>query len=231
MLKEIEFKDDKNDGNYLFSDKEGKTINKPILKTKLPNSLALIKDLKDRDLFFKLKGELKIYKCLNVKLADDLGENELELLSSIDDRDKKDAIKFKLKELVIRPKNISLTIYKSEKYREMELNIIKWLIDNRKQAFFWLKKPVNNLEIGRIKKVNIHKENSKHKIVNNENKKENSIIIDNFFGKEIELPYKTIELISFEHDSVVMQRKSDTTFFSGLGYKILKKIKPESVIF
>ena len=230
ILKEIEFNDEKNGGNYLFSTKDGQTISKPILKTKLPNSLTLIKDLKDQDLFFKLKGELILYKCLNVKLAADLGDCEIELTKSINRGDNTAEIKFKLKELVIRPKNISLMISKSEKHREMELTLIKWIINNRKQAFFWLKKPVNNMEIGYIKKININNKKLKNKLTGDENEKENSIIIENIFGKEKELIYKTIEDISFEHDTILIQKKSDTTFFSGLGYKILKKIKPESVI-
>ena len=107
ILKEIELNDDKNAGNYLFTDNEGKTIYKPILKTKLPNSLALIKELKDRDLFLKVKGETIIYNCTNVVLANDLGDCEIELIKSNDSTSNPDSMNFKLKELVIRPKNIS----------------------------------------------------------------------------------------------------------------------------
>lgn len=230
ILKEIELKSDKKNGNYLFSDKEGKTIHKPILKTKLPNSLALIKNLKDRDLFFKVKGEIKIRHCTNVLLANELSDCEIELINATDSTNKPIAMKFKLKELVIRPKNISLFISKNKRYRETELALIEWLIKKRKQAFIWLKKPVNNLEVGYIKRVNIYKDELEHKKDNDENENENSIVIKNIFGKEKILTYKTVELISFEHDTTLIQKKSDTTLFSRLGYKILKKIKPESVI-
>jgi len=228
-LKGIELNENKTDGNYLFSDKEGKNLYKPILKTKLPNSLAIIKNLKDRELFFKIKGEIKIYKCMNVSFTNDLGDCELELIDSIDVGYIKNGIKFTIKELVIRPKNISLTISRSEKYRKQELELVEWLMFNKKQAFFWLKKPVNNLEIGYIKEINMNKENLKDKLINNDKNNEKSIIIENIFGKEKILIYKAIELINFEHDTILVQKKSDTTFFSKLGYKILKKLKPESV--
>ena len=230
ILKEIELNDNKNDGKYLFSDSEGKTTRKPISKTKLPNSLTVIKNLKDRDLFFEVKGEIKIYKCTNVILANKLGECELELIQSIDATNKSELNKFKIKELVIRPKSISLMISKSERYRKSELTLIEWLIRKRKQVYIWLKKPVNNLEVGYIKICSIIKEDLKYKNANAENDNENYIIMENIFGKEKKITYKTIELISFEDETVVIQKKSDSTLFNRLGHKILKKIKPESVL-
>ena len=231
MLKGIELNKDNNDGNYLFSDKEGKITHKPILKTKLPNSLAIIKDLIGRDLFFKVKGELKIYNCANILIADNLSDCEIELINSIDSTIKPESKKFKLKELVILPKNISLMISKSEKYRESESALIEWLIRNGKQVHVWLKKPVNNLEVGRIIIGKINKGNLEHKSASAEKSNENYIIMENIFGKEQKITYKTIELISFEHETVVIQKKSETTLFNRLGYKIFKKLKPESVLY
>ena len=227
ILKQIELNANKNDGNYVFSNIEGKSIYKPVLKTKLPNSLALIKNLKNRDLFFNLKGEIKIVHCSKVEIAADLSDCEIELSYLTN---KTEAMKFKLKDLIIRPKNISLMISKSIKYREAELAVVEWLIKNKKQAHVWLKKPVNNLEVGIITNISVNNQILKQKDLNKENKNEIALVIKNIFGKEKALSYKTIELINFEHDTVLIQKKSDTTFFSGIGYKILKRIKPESVL-
>lgn len=121
-------------------------------------------------------------------------------------------------------------ISKSIKYREAELAVVEWLIKNKKQAHVWLKKPVNNLEVGIITNISVNNQILKQKDLNKENKNEIALVIKNIFGKEKALSYKTIELINFEHDTVLIQKKSDTTFFSGIGYKILKRIKPESVL-
>ncbi|MCK4286750.1 MAG: M48 family metalloprotease, partial [Candidatus Lokiarchaeota archaeon] len=59
------------ENSYIFLDKENNKILKPILKTKLPNSLALLKSFKERDIFLKNKGELNISRCVNVLEAND----------------------------------------------------------------------------------------------------------------------------------------------------------------
>jgi hypothetical protein len=97
-------------------------------------------------------------------------------------------------------------------------------------VYVWLKKPVNDLEVGRIKIGNINKENFEHKNNNAVKDNENYIIMENIFGKEKKITYNTIELISFEHETVVIQKKSETTLFNRLGFKILKKLKPDSVL-
>jgi len=58
-----------------------------------------------------------------------------------------------------------------------------------------------------------------------------SISIFNIFGQKLTIPYKSIEIISFEFETAFIQRKKDTSFFSKFGYKIQKRIKPQKIIY
>ena len=54
--------------------------------------------------------------------------------------------------------------------------------------------------------------------------------IPNIFGKEIKIPYEKIELIEFEYKTGLIQLKSETSLSSRLGFRILKKFKPDRII-
>ena len=119
-----------------------------------------------------------------------------------------------------------MTIHKDKRFRKSEYQIIEWLINKELLTYLYLKKPVNNLEIGFIQKIKRNFENSKKE--GNSNKE--TLILKNIFDKTIEIPYNKIELIMFEFNSATIQVKSETSLTSRLGYKILKKFKPERII-
>jgi Zn-dependent protease with chaperone function len=225
-LIDIDLKKNDNKENVLiFLDKENKKISKPVLKTKLPNSLGIIKNFKEQDLFFNQKGELKISKCLDVVGGNDLESYELTLTNfEVTENPEQNHLKYAIRELIIKPKRISLTIHRDRKFRESELQILRWLRNKDILSYIYLKKPVNNAEIGFIKKINL---NNEKKAKNTEDINEETLVLQNIFGKNIIIPYKIIEVIMFEFESAMIQIKSETSFSSRLGYKILKKFKPE----
>ncbi len=228
-LEDIDIKRDNDiiENFYVFLDEENNKILKPILKTKLPNSLALLKNFKERDIFLKSKGELNISRCFNVLEANDLSKYKL-IFSNSDTSEKQEQKQFTytINELIIRPKTINLTIHKNKRFRKSEYQIIEWLINKELLTYLYLKKPVNNLEIGFIQKIKRNFENSKKE--GNSNKE--TLILKNIFDKTIEIPYNKIELIMFEFNSATIQVKSETSLTSRLGYKILKKFKPARII-
>ncbi|MFX1258467.1 MAG: M48 family metalloprotease [Promethearchaeota archaeon] len=218
------------DGNYLFLDKDNNEILKPIKKTKLPNSVNIFKKFKDREVFLRLKGEVKIFKCINIKPSENFNNYELEFFESNEKRiQDQNPLKFRISKLIIRPKNIYFSIRRNVEYRQSEIALIKWLITNQLQTSIYLKKPVNNLEIGRI--LNINLDDKKIKLIQkHDGDNKDLIFIKNIFGKEKSIPYKTIEQITFEYNTAMIQKKSETSIFSRLGYKLIKKFKPEKVI-
>ncbi|GAH71438.1 unnamed protein product, partial [marine sediment metagenome] len=139
---------DKKNGKYIFFDKEGRKIFKN-LKKKLPNSIGLLKEFSNNDIFFLIKGEIRIVKCLNVNISDNFKESELSF-SEIPQSDGNKTIQYKLKDLIVKPKNIYIQIRRNAMFRKSELNVINWLIEKQLRTFVYLKKPVNNLEIGYI---------------------------------------------------------------------------------
>jgi Zn-dependent protease with chaperone function len=228
-LAEINIKKTKmvNEKSYIFLDKEKNKITKPVLKTKLPNSLVLIQNFKDRDIFFKNKGELNISRCVDVLEANNLSEIELIFSKSEKSEEKEQKqFAFKIDKLIIRPKTINLVIHKDTRFRKSEYQIIDWLINRDLLTYVYLKKPVNNVEIGFIQEMQRNFKNSKKEGDSNKE----TLFLKNIFDKTVEIPFDIIELIMFEFNSAMIQVKSETSFTSRLGYKIMKKFKPKRII-
>jgi Zn-dependent protease with chaperone function len=223
----IELKNENKEGFYKFLDQNGNQVQKPIYKTKLPKSISFIKNLKDLEIFLKTKGSLQIFKCINVIPKDKLPNFELEI-SDAQNPEKSD--KYLLNELIMRPKNMFLSISKSDNFRESEINLMKWLLKRQLQVYLYLKKPVNNLEIGYIQKIDKDSQNTQINISKDRNDKKIDILFKNIFGTELKIPYKGIEMIHFKFNSVLIQLKSETSLSSRLGFRILKKYKPERII-
>ncbi|MFX0048324.1 MAG: hypothetical protein ACFE8G_09170, partial [Candidatus Hermodarchaeota archaeon] len=112
-----------------------------------------------------------------------------------------------------------------------ESKIFEWLIKKQLRTYIYLKKPVNNLEIGYIQNIQLNVENLKRKLNEGESELNNYISIKNIFGEAQNIPYKSLEAISFEHITGKIQKKSETSIFSKLGYIILKKFKPEKIFY
>jgi len=186
ILKEIELKENKKGGNYIFTDYDNNQILKQISKTNLPNSTEILKNLKDHDVFIKLKGELHIFKCMDVIPAENLNDFVLKFSNTL----KNEELEFKLKDLIIRPKSIYLGISRNIIYRKTEVELIKWLIQNKLRTHVYLKKPVNNLEIGYIQQVVVDLKKAKKNLDSNEVDESNFVIINNIFGKEKNISYK-----------------------------------------
>ena len=170
---------------------------------------------------------MNISRCVNVLEANNLSEYEL-IFSNSDISEKKEQKQFgyKIDKLIIRPKTINLIIHKDKRFRKSEYQIIEWLINKDLLTYLYLKKPVNNVEIGFIQEI---KRNSKNSEKDGDSNKE-TLILKNIFDKTIEIPYDIIELIMFDFNSAMIQIKSETSFTSRLGYKILKKFKPKRII-
>ncbi len=231
ILKDIAFDDKMENGNYVFFDQNNHQIDKSILKTKLPYSEAFLANLEKKVIFFKYKGKLDVQECVEVSKATNLEEYEL-ILSNFNNINKreKELRKYTLKELIIRPRRIFLPISKNISFRNSEASVINWLKKNQLLIYLYLKKPVNNLEIGYIQRLTMDLNDLKKKSKTDENKNENSIVLKNIFREEVEIPYNKIESIGFEYSSALIQIRSATSISSRLGYKILKKFKPEKII-
>ena len=218
ILKDIELNEDYKDANYIFAKEDNSLIKKRIKDTKLPNSIQILNYFKDKDLFFKKKGKIKIFRCSDIKFNHNYDDIEIEL-TNVYSKDQKDPILVKIKDLIIKPRNIYLIIGKNEIFRESETNVINWLIEKQCRAYIFLKKPVNNLEIGYVNSLNYDK------------RMVNSISIKNIFGQNLVVPYKYVEAISFDYETAFIQRKKDTSFFSKIGYKIQKRLKPQKIMY
>ena len=83
-----------------------------------------------------------------------------------------------------------------------------------------------------IKKIRaLDNANLKKNLNEGKNEETNHITIKNIFGEKQEIPYKSLEAISFEFVTGKIQKKSETSIFSKLGYILLKKFKPKKIFY
>jgi len=90
---------------------------------------------------------------------------------------------------------------------------------------------VNNLEIGYIQDVKINIEDLKKKSNKGKNEKRNYLSMKNIFAEAIKIPYHSLEVLSFQYNTALIQKKSETSIFSKLGYLIVRKFKPEKIFY
>ncbi len=229
-LIDISLSSNQKKSKYVFLDKDGKKIFKNLKKTKLPNSISTIKRYADNDVFFTTNGETLILKCTNVVISKNFKDSDLHFeMIPLNNRSSK--FELKLKDLIIKPKDTYITINRNEKGLKTESKIFEWLIKKQLRTYIFLKKPVNNLEIGYIQEIRLDAEKLKKNLNEGTNGVTNHITIKNIFGEKQEIPYKSLEAISFEYITGKIQKKSETSIFSKLGYKLLKKFKPEKIFY
>ena len=229
-LIDIGISSDQKKSKYVFLDEDGQKIYKHLKKTKLPNSISTIKLFSDQDIFFNTKGETLILRCSKVEISKNFKNSEL-YFETIPQNSEGKRFQYKLKELIIKPRNIYITINRKETGRNSESKIFEWLIEKQLRTYIYLKKPVNNLEIGYIQDIKFDAENLKKKPDQGKTEVSSAITIKNIFGKYQEIPYKLLEGLSFEFITGTIQKKSETSIFSKLGYLLLKKFKPEKIFY
>ncbi|MBY9002746.1 MAG: M48 family metalloprotease [Candidatus Lokiarchaeota archaeon] len=232
-LQELKINEDKKNGVVNFLDKENNLISKEIKekkeigKLKLPLSVDIINDFYNSVIFFKERGVLKITKCTSITPAMKLDDFSLEF-QDIESTLKND---YKLTELIIKPKNVYLIISKTKSFRMSEFKILKWLKQNEIRTLISLKKPVNNVEIGYLLDIKLGEVNDESIPINKENDNEEFLLIRNIFKKEVKIPYKTIDYLSFECNTGTVSKKSETSLINKFGYKIMKKLKPDKIFY
>ncbi|MHA1669666.1 MAG: M48 family metalloprotease [Promethearchaeota archaeon] len=229
-LYELKINEDKKKGIINFLDTENNLISKEIKenrKLKLPSSVDIIKNFYNSDIFFKERGVLKINKCIKVTPAMRLEEFKLKFQED----ESSPPHDYKLTELIIKPKNVYLTVSKTKSFRTSELKILKWLKQNEIRTLISLKKPVNNVEIGYLLNMNLVDVNNESKQIKTEIDNDEFILIRNIFKKEVKIPYKTIDYLSFECDTGTISKKSETSLINKFGYKIMKKLNPDKLFY
>ncbi|MEJ2296484.1 MAG: hypothetical protein P8Y23_17175, partial [Candidatus Lokiarchaeota archaeon] len=200
ILKNIELNKKYKEAKYIFTTENKKIIKKSIISTNLPISAQILHNFQDNDIFFKDKGNVKILHCNGIKLTKNYEDIEIDL-TNIQSEEDQSLLSLKLKNLIIRPRNIYINIRKDRIFRDSERNVINWLIKERCRVNIFLKKPVNNLEIGYI--------NTLKQVLDKKSKNLDieSITMTNIFGKRINIPYKSVEVISFDYKTALVQKK------------------------
>ncbi|MHA1340690.1 MAG: M48 family metalloprotease [Promethearchaeota archaeon] len=219
------------------------------LKKKLKFNLNNIKNSIGKKIYLIDKNTLKILKLRDFKENDNLKDSCLiceelsdqaisetpnspssSTIETSNNNFKNTVIKYILKDICVLKSDISCIIHNNNETREYEKNIFNHLKKNNIRVTIYLKKPINNQETGKIKYISYNPAKNKNK--NEENSKEDDyIIIKNIYDHEIKIYVKTIEVIVFGEDTIVIQPKDKMS----IGDKIIKRIQtrtsPESILF
>ncbi|MFO7796578.1 MAG: M48 family metalloprotease [Promethearchaeati archaeon] len=224
-LKRIQFDEDYNNGFYYFSDKYNLEIKKAIKKTKIPFSVENLQNFVGNEVFFKKRGVLEIAHCTSLyEKEEKLEEYVIKLKNSFHDIEGYETTALKLKELLIKPKNIQFEIKKNEQNKDDTRKILNWILKNQIRTYFYLKKPVNNLEIGYLQNIFHNSEQEKQM-----KKFPLFIEIRTIFNEFKKINLEIIEFVSFAFNTGIIQLKSEISLFSKIGYHLLKKIKPQKI--
>ncbi len=238
VLQEIHFNENKVGGHYVFTSQKGKIEKKEINKTKLPISLNFIQSLENKTIFFKSKGQLKILECVDVKNNSSKGEYSLSLEENIRDLNS-DTFSLNLKDIIVHPYHISYEIGKSDVLKEDLLPLLSWLKANKIKTRFYLKKPVNNIEIGKIIQINTQNRGSPELEPLKEpkmeiggsgpHKKDCSLEIKNIFNETKILELSRLDFLNFEYKTGLIRKKDESSFISKLFYRTYQYLKPEKI--
>ena len=216
-LEKIELFNDNTEGNYIFSSKMEPVIKKS-LKFKIPKSMGVIENLKDKDVFLTTKGSLAIVKCTDIEPSNIYNDYRISILEN------GETSVYSLKDLIIKTSDngIGLVFFRDLGTKPYEIKLLEWLKEKQLRTSIFLKKPVNNEEIGYIQEINVKYENQLAL-------EKSTVKIKNIFGEDVEIPFKKIEVVLFDYDSVTILRKDKTSAFSKFGYKILKRFSPQKI--
>ncbi|MHA1757480.1 MAG: M48 family metalloprotease [Promethearchaeota archaeon] len=233
LLRNIWIKNKKTDKIALiFEDLNTHAILKLKDKINLPPSLNSIKKFVKKVVFLQKENKIIIMRCVDFKIKNKV-RNSLLILTSNENNEVNNKFKYKLKEIIVKPRHVDIDFINEDFSNNYLIKTLKWLKNNEIKTFFSLKKPINNIEVGFIKKIVLIDEKNKSSSLSlNKSLMLNDwILIENIFKKEIKIPFNLIHQISFEIDTGLIQKKSEVSIFSRFSYKILKKFKPEMIFY
>ncbi|MBD3198324.1 MAG: M48 family metalloprotease [Candidatus Lokiarchaeota archaeon] len=228
-LRKITIDKDEKNGNYIFTDINDNIIKKSINKFKLPYSIDIVKSYEGDLIFFYKNGEISKYKCQSVKKSVDLDDYIL-TFSENDIENNHEDLEYKINELIIKPNKIQYAFKKNINKNEKEISLLNWLCNENIRTYFYLKKPVNNLEIGYLEQIKININNNSQNDKNSAKYENNTLSIRNIFGESVKISLNDVEFISFKYKTGIVRLKSEISLITSLSYKILNKFRPRRTI-
>ena len=186
FLRDICIKNEKLDGiELIFEDLNTHTILKLKDKINLPLSLSTIEKFVKKVVFLQKRNKIIIMNCVDFKMKNKV-RNSLLILTPNENNEDNNQFKYRLKEIIIKPRHIVIDFSNKEISSNSLIKIIKWLKHNKIKTVFSLKKPINNTEVGLIKNIIIidDKKKSNHLNVDESLMINDWILIENIFKKE-----------------------------------------------
>ncbi|TFF98026.1 MAG: hypothetical protein EU541_07385 [Promethearchaeota archaeon] len=230
-LKDITFGKNFLDGKYIFRDNDDIEIAKKINDTKLPIPLDFIDNFKNKTVFLKTKGILKILNCVNIQNQD--SDYILELKNSTEG-EKSEIILIPLKEIIIHPYRIQTEIRKGEELKEEILHLFQWIKNHEIRTHFYLKKPVNNTIVGKIIQIKQYNHSNSHsdsEITHKIKESQYTLEIENIFGQIKSIELNSLDFLSFKYETGTIEIKKESSIFSKLFYSIYQYLKPAKIKF
>jgi len=223
----------KKNNYYIFQNTKSNLFIVKRIKFNLKFNLNNIKNSVGKIIYLIEKNTLKLLILSNFIEKENLKESYLICKdynpseTSYSNEQNKIEYKFNLNQIIILKEDISCIFHNNEETREYEKNLLYYLKIKKFRVTFYLKKPINNQETGYIKNIIYYEKNKG----NNKNIDESFIILENIYGIELKIELKTIEILIFADDSIIIQIKDKMSFADKIFKKIQKRMNPSSILY
>jgi Zn-dependent protease with chaperone function len=216
-LESLDIATDLKGATFKFRQKDRTVISLSHKDVKLPTSLDFLDKLVGKLVFLRKHGTIIPYTCQKVEggssyqdyslVVTRRGDNEIET--------------WKAKDMVIFPFHAAMAIHKDKAIWQDQIKVLRTLWENGSRITVNLKKPVNNMEIGKITGIN----SKSGDLAEN-------ILFMNMFQKQKEIPVRDIDYISYSSNNIAtFELLDDISYPTKLLHKFTKRIHPPRIFF
>ena len=200
-------------------DQSQKEIIKPLFKYRLPIALDKL------DQKTTILRKRATYSIENIK---SVNRSEMKI-----EKDQLKGITFKLntiekemsnEKMVINYGKQAIMIHNDEATQDSEKIILEDIFQRKFRVKIFLKKPINNIEEGRISNIIYNEEEEK-------NSKITSIEIENIFNNRVQIKIKELDALIIMENMLLFQNKKEISGASMIAKKLGRKFHPEKILF
>ncbi len=212
-LESVEIAADLKKATYLFRQKDGKENKLSNKEVKLPIPLDFLDNLVGKLVFLRKRGTLCPYICQKVEKGTAYRDYSFVMIPRGQDK----VETWQAKDIIIFPQHASFAIHKDKTIWQDQIQILRTLQEIGGRITISLKKPVNNIERGKITAITPGNGDFTE-----------SIVIVNIFQKQKEIPMKDIDYISFTNDAIAsVEPLQDISYANKLVHKLSKRMHPQ----
>lgn len=217
ILESVEIATEQKGATFYFRQKDGTEQRVNNKAVKLPTSLDFLDGLAGKRIFLRNHGTLRAYICRAVNKASSYQDYSFVMAPQGQDLTET----WQAKDVVIYPYHTGFAIHKDKTIWQDQMQILRTLQEIGGRITVSLKKPVNNIEKGKITAIKPGTGDFTE-----------SIVFLNIFQKQKEIPVKAIDFVSYSSDSIAtFEQLQDISYAAKLLHRLSKRMHPQRLFF